>query len=120
MFDERRHRTVGIDKSYPLQPISTTTTRKSPVPPTTTRSTTNRSSTMTTSKSFIGYSSSNNSISDKKSTRLPASADAHFVNVHPLYLKSLFIKKYILFQNRTVKPLQICEQIMETIYYRIS
>lgn len=30
MFDERRQRTTGIDKSYPLQPISSNT-RKSPL-----------------------------------------------------------------------------------------
>lgn len=79
MFDERRHRTIGIDKSYPLQPISTTTIRKSPVPPITRTTINNRSSTMTTSKSFIGYSSSNNGSSEKKSIRLPTSADAHLV-----------------------------------------
>lgn len=29
MFDERRHRVAGIDKSYPLQPISVKTTPNS-------------------------------------------------------------------------------------------
>lgn len=64
MFDERRHRTTGIDKSYPLQPISTVS-RKSPVP--------------TMQKSSNNKSINGNSNGTKRPYRLPTSADGQLV-----------------------------------------